>query len=115
LHRQRLEVYQQLGDPGGIASADWGLAQIDLTRKDYQSAFPRLTESFEIFGRLQRSDGIAAVGWALGQLLAAADQDDLARQVLSHALAAATMIGWTDLVQQISKLLNPPPQAGEQT
>ena len=72
-------------------------------------------ESFEILGRLQRPDGIAVVGWTLGQLLTAAGQADPARQVLSDALAAATMIGWTDLAQQISKLLNPPPDAGEQT
>jgi len=115
LHRSRLEVYRQLGDPEGIASADWGLAQIDLAREDYQSAFPRLTESFEILGRLQRPDGIAAVGWPLGQLLTAAGRADQARQVLSDALAAATTIGWTDLAQQITKLLNPPPEAKEQT
>ena len=114
LHHNQLEAYKQLGDLDGIASADWGLAQIDLMRKDYQSAFPRLMESFEIFGRLQRPDGIAAVGWPLGQLLTAAGQADQGRQVLSDALAAADMIGWTGLVQQISKLLNLPPDAGEQ-
>ena len=110
LHRDRLEVYKQLGDLEGIAKADWGLAQIDLTRKDYQSALPRLMESFEILVRLQRPDGIATVGWPLGQLLTAAGQADLARQVLSAALSAATMIGWTDLAQQINRLLNPPPK-----
>jgi hypothetical protein len=30
--------------------------------------------------------------------------------VLSDALAAATKIGWTDLAQQITELLNQPPQ-----
>jgi hypothetical protein len=39
----------------------------------------------------------------------------MGRQVLSDTLAAADMIGLTDLAQQISKLLNPPPEAGEQT
>jgi hypothetical protein len=72
-------------------------------------------ESFEILGRLQRPDGIAAVGWTLGQLLTAAGQADQGRQVLSDALAAATTIGMSDLAQQISTLLNPPPEAGAQT
>jgi hypothetical protein len=50
------------------------------------------------------------VGWTLGQLLMAAGQADLARQVLGDTLAAATKIGWTDMVQPISELLSPRPQ-----
>jgi hypothetical protein len=40
----------------------------------------------------------------------AAGQDRQARQVLEASLAAAAKLGWTDLAQQISELLNPPPQ-----
>ena len=86
------------------------LARIDLVRQDFQSAFPRLVESFQIYGRLQRPDGIAGVGLALGQLLMAEGQPDQARDVLSDSLAAATKIGWTDGVQQINDLLNRPQQ-----
>jgi hypothetical protein len=50
------------------------------------------------------------VGWRLGQLLMTAGETDLARQVLGDALAAATKIGWTDVVQQINELLNLRPQ-----
>ena len=42
---------KQLGDLDGIAAATWGLAQIDLAREDYQSALPRLVESFQILRR----------------------------------------------------------------
>ena len=55
------------------------------------------------------------MGWTLGQLLIAAGQADQARQVLGDSLAAATKIGWTDLAQQISDLLDPPPEASEET
>jgi len=110
LQRKRLEGHKQLGDLAEIAAADWDLAQIDLTRQDYQSAIPRLIESFQIFGHLQRPDGIATVGITLGQLLMAEGQTDLARQVLGDSLAAATKIGWTDRVQQINELLNRPSQ-----
>ena len=105
LQRKRLEVGKQLGDLDAIAAADWDLAVIDLEREDYQSALPRLMESAQINGRLQRPDGIAIVGSALGELLIAADQTDLARQVLSDSLAAATKMGWTDMVQEINELL----------
>ena len=115
LQHKRLEVNKQLGDLDGIAAATWDLAQIDLTREDYESAFPRLAESFQIFSQLQRPDGIAAAGLALGQLLIAAGQTGPARQVLSDSLAAATKIGWTDAIQQITELLNPPPSANEDT
>ena len=50
------------------------------------------------------------MGSTLGQLLMAAGQTDVARQVLGDGLAAATKIGWTDVVQQINELLNPPPK-----
>ena len=110
LQRQRLEVNKQLGDLDGIAAAGWDLARVDLEREDYQSALPRLIESFQIFGRLRRPDGIAIVGTELGQLLMAAGQADAARQVLGDSLAAAAKLGWTDMVQQINELLNPPPE-----
>jgi hypothetical protein len=115
LQRKRLEASKQLGDLDGIAGADWGLARIDLEREDYQAALPRLTESFQILGRLQRPDGIAVVGSTLGQLLIAEGQDGQARQVLQASLAAAGKLGWADLVRQISQLLNPPPQEGKGT
>jgi tetratricopeptide (TPR) repeat protein len=115
LQHKRLEANKQLGDLDGIAAADWDLAQIDLAREDYKAALPRLVESFQLLGRLQRPDRIATVGWPLGQLLMAAGQADPARQVLGDALAAATKLGWTGLVQQINELLNPQPPANEQT
>jgi tetratricopeptide (TPR) repeat protein len=115
LQRKVLEVNRQLGDLDGIATVSWDLAKIDLAREDDESALPRLMESFQIFGRLQRPDGIAAVGWALGQLLMAAGQTDLARRVLGDALAAATIVGWTDLAQQINELLKSAAAGNEKT
>ena len=108
-----LDVNRQLGDLDGIAAADWDLARIDLARENYQSALPRLVESFQINRRLQRPDGIATVGAPLGQLLMAAGQTDQARQVLEASLAAAAKLGWTDMVQRINQLLNPPLQIRE--
>src|ERR1019366_1833661 len=115
LQGKRLELCKKLGELDGIASTDWGLAQIDLAREDHQAAFPRLVESFQILGHRQRPDGIAVVGLALGELLLAAGQADQARQVLGDSLAAATKIGWTDAIQRISELLNPPAPANEGT
>ena len=51
---------------------------------------------------------------ALGQLLLAAGHADQGRQVLEDALAAATKIGWTDMVRQIIELLQSQP-ADEET
>ena len=76
---------------------------------------PRLLKSFQINSQLQRPDGIAAVGSALGQLLLAAGQAAPARQVLEAAMAAAAKIGWADMARQISQLLRsqPPPSTEE--
>ena len=105
LQGRRLEYYKQLGDLVGIAAAEWGLARVDLARRDIRSALPRLVRSFQIFGQLQQPNGIAAVGITLGQLLMAAGQTDRARQVLGDSLAAAAKIGRTDLVQRINEIL----------
>lgn len=48
------------------------------------------------------------MGMTLGQLLIAAGQADQARQVLDTSRAAAAKLGWSDMAQQISDLLNPP-------
>ena len=50
------------------------------------------------------------VGFDLGQLLIAAGQTEQARQVLTASLNAAIKIGRTELVQQISDLLDQAPQ-----
>jgi hypothetical protein len=59
LQRKRLELNRQLGNLDGIAGADFDLARIDLAREDYMAAIVRLAESFQIYGRLQKSDGMA--------------------------------------------------------
>ena len=115
LRDRQLQASKQVGDLDAVANADWALAQIDLDRENYRAALPRLIESFQINGRLQRPDGIAAVGVLLGQLLLAAGQAEDGRQVLEISLAAATKIGWTDTIQEINGLLNPPPAANEDT
>jgi tetratricopeptide (TPR) repeat protein len=113
LQGKRLEVHKQLGDLDGIASANWGLARIDLSRQEYLAAIARLIESFAINIQLQRPDGIAVVGSRLGELLLAAGQGDQGRQVLEAAMTAAAKIGWTDMARQISQLLQPQPQDQE--
>ena len=103
-----LPAFERLGD-NRSAAATWDLAQIDLARREYQAAFPRLVESFQIMRHLQRADGIATIGVTLGELLIAADHTDDGRQVLGESVAAAaTKIGNTGLAAEINQLLNPP-------
>jgi len=102
LQHKRLEANRKLADPHGIAAASWDLARIDLARQDYQGAFPRLAESFQISSGLQQPDGIPVVGITLGQLLLAAREPDQAHQVLSASLDAATKLGRSNMVHQIN-------------
>jgi hypothetical protein len=105
LQRTRLQVNERLGDLDGIAAANWDLAKIDLARQDYQSAYTRLTESFQILHHLQRADGIAVVGSVLGELLLAAGHADNALQVLEKSLAAAIKTDNADLTRRTNELL----------
>ncbi|GHJ09695.1 hypothetical protein TPA0907_40620 [Micromonospora humidisoli] len=115
LHRKRLQVHEQHGDLDSIASARWGLAQIDLTQQNYKSAVEHLDESLLILRRLQRADGIAIVGFTFGQLMASAGQIDQARQLWEISLAAAEKIGATALIEQIREYLgNLSDESGQQ-
>ncbi len=81
----------------------------------YVSAVPRLTESFQINRDLGRPDGLTSAGIPLGGLLMAGGQIELAREVLGESLAAATQLGWTDVAQGISELLDSLPSETEET
>jgi tetratricopeptide (TPR) repeat protein len=105
LQQRRLEVNERLGDLDGIAAASWSLARIDFARDDVEAATPRLVAAFEIFDRLQRPDGIAVVGDALGQVLLAEGRTDAARQVLQVSRQAAAKLGDAELIQHLTALL----------
>jgi tetratricopeptide (TPR) repeat protein len=106
LQLKRLEVNKQLGDMAGIAATTWDLAQIDLSRQDFDAAMPKLISSFQLLLKLQRPDGIAVVGATLGQLLLAAGEREQARQALQASRAAAAEIGFADIVDLLDELLN---------
>ncbi|MEU5294058.1 CHAT domain-containing protein [Streptomyces umbrinus] len=106
LQLKRLEVNEQLGDMDGIAAANWDLARIDMSRQELAAAAPRLVTSFQLLLKLQRPDGIAVVGAALGQLLLAAGERGQARQVLQTSRAAAAKVGLADVVDRLDELLN---------
>ncbi|WFE64408.1 CHAT domain-containing protein [Micromonospora sp. WMMD714] len=105
LHLKRLKIHEHQGDIDAIASARWGLAQIDLARQNYRSAEEHLAESFRILRHLQRPDGTAVVGLRFGQLLAALGKQEEARQVLEISLLAAKKISATGLQERISEAL----------
>jgi hypothetical protein len=64
-----------------------------------------MVESLKFLKQLRRPDGIAVVGFTLGQLLMAAGRADEARDVLADSRAAAVKMGMTDRVRQIDDLL----------
>ncbi|WP_405628282.1 tetratricopeptide repeat protein [Streptomyces sp. NBC_00016] len=105
LQLKRLRVNEQLGDMDGIAATNWDLARIYLDREDFDAATPRLVTSFELFLKMQRPEGIAAVGTVFGQFLLAAGARGQAQQVFQASRTAAAKIGHADAVDQLDELL----------
>ncbi|MEU1886336.1 tetratricopeptide repeat protein [Micromonospora rifamycinica] len=101
LHHKRLQAHEKHGDLDSIASARWGLAQIDLAQQKHQSAAKHLEKSLQILRHIQRPDGIAVVGLTFGRLLAEEGQQDEARQLWEASLAAAEKIGAVNLIEKI--------------
>jgi hypothetical protein len=83
----------------------WGLAQVDLARNDRRAAAPRLVAAFDIFNQLERPDGIAIVGEALGRLLRDQGRGDEAGEVFRIGLAAAAKVGPDGLARRLRSLL----------
>jgi tetratricopeptide (TPR) repeat protein len=106
-----LEVARKLGDLPGIAATIWGLAQIDLARKDYEAAIPRLVEAFQIFTLLRQPHQTVLAGLSLGQLLKAMGETEEALRILGESLDAARKLGLKDMVEDIGKLIDSLPIA----
>jgi len=88
-----LPVMQQIQDMDSLAHIRFFCARIRLERSglqgdEGQTIIDELAESFTLFRKLQRVDGIAIVGSLLGQVLAAVGLRKEALTVLDHAAAA---------------------------
>jgi hypothetical protein len=93
LHEERLAIYRRLADADGVGATLWGLARLDLAERRIQDALPRIVEAYEIVSKLERAEGIAAIGTVLGQILAANDQPEDARLVLQRSAEMFLKLG----------------------
>ena len=75
-----------------------------LEQGEAQTIYEELTESFEIYQRLQRVDGVAAVGLALGQVLAMGRHPDEALTVLDDSATAFEKLQRTQEAKDVREL-----------
>jgi hypothetical protein len=109
LSEEALPSARKIGDVDLIASLLFLCAKSRLARDSLQpdevpALFSELKESFTLFKKLQRLDGIAAVGALFGQVLAAAERWDEALSVLDETATAYDRRDQTDLAAQIRAL-----------
>ena len=96
IHREeRLPTCEKLGDLDGKAHVLFSCAQLRLARAkgepkrdEIEAILNELGESFAILRKLERPDGVAAVGSLLGQVLAAGGATEPALKVLEEAAIA---------------------------
>ncbi len=104
--KERLPVAEAMQDTDSIAHVRLCCAQIRLGRDglekgEAQTIYEELAESFTLFKKLQRVDGIAHSGVLLGQVLAGGGHIDDALSVLAESAAAFEKIGVADQAAQI--------------
>ena len=109
MHVERLTVFEQIDDIGGIAHTRFASAQLRLGRGDHetggiQAIYEDLAHAFAILQKLQRPDGIAVVGMLLAQVLAMGGLRDEALQVLDAAEQGFRTLSNDAGVQQIEQL-----------
>jgi len=93
LYDRLLPNAQQMGDIDGIAHIRYSMAGIRLQRGDHQTGglqqiHDDLAESFDLWRKLSRPDGIGAAGELLAQVLAMRGQQGDALEVLDQAESA---------------------------
>jgi tetratricopeptide (TPR) repeat protein len=105
IQEERLKVNRQLGDAGGVAAAQWDIAQILLARDRIVDALPCLSESWALFEKLGRAEGIAVVGRQFGQILLAAGHRAEGRDVLDRSAQATRKLGRIAEAEQVEQIL----------
>ena len=106
---ERLPVAERMGDVESIAHIRFCCAQIRLQRGglekgERQTVVNELAESFALLKRLQRANGVAAVGPLLGQCLAAVGEVDEALAVLDESADAFERLKLLDQAGQVREL-----------
>ncbi|MEB3156344.1 MAG: CHAT domain-containing protein [Cyanobacteriota bacterium] len=106
---ERLPVAVAMKDIDSIAHIRLCCAQLRLQRGgldqgEGQAIVGELSESFKLYLKLRRADGIAMAGWLLGQILAAIHHADEALMVLEAAAAAFEQLKHEDGVRRVREL-----------
>jgi len=106
LHKERLEVYEKLGDRRGAANALWSIALLDIGKERYDSALELLTESYDILLKLELLDGICHVGLTLGKLLCSMGQNARGMEVLRRSEQGFLKLGRKDMAQKAQSIID---------
>jgi hypothetical protein len=88
-----LPIAKKIKDLDSIAHIRFSCAQIRLNRGgvergEIQEIYEELAESFALFLKIQRLDGIAYAGMLLGQVLAIGGNSEEALKILDESAAA---------------------------
>ncbi|MGE0680185.1 MAG: CHAT domain-containing protein [Candidatus Binatia bacterium] len=107
---ERLPTALVMQDLDSIAHIRFSCAQIRLSRREtwqseLQTIYEELAESFAIYQKIQRIDGIAVVGQLLGQILAMGGLRDEALTVLEQSARAYEKMQQTSQAEQVRALL----------
>ena len=106
---ERLPIAEATKDLDSIAHIRFSCAQLrlncgDLKQEDAQTIYDELAESFAIWQKLQRADGVAIAGWMLGQILAMGSQPDEALTVLDQSAMAFERMQQTPQAEKVRDL-----------
>jgi tetratricopeptide (TPR) repeat protein len=105
LHQEALATCEALGHPEGKANSLWSIAQIEIQQGKHQEGFQHLAESYAIYLKLGRLDGICVVGLDLGWLLCAAGQREKGLDILARSRDGFRKLGRQRQAEAAEKLI----------
>ncbi len=105
LQNQKLGIARELGDFGEQAVALWDLAQIELQRENHKAALPYLSESYSLFLKTGRLEGICAEGLYLGQFACMAGQTEEGLSILKRSRDGFRKMGMMDRAEETEMII----------
>ena len=92
-HEESLDTSRRCGNASGIAGALWDISQIDMEEKNLEAATARIVEAYSIVVEIDETEGIAAIGKALGLILALRGQLEEGLEILHRSAEMYKKLG----------------------
>ncbi|EFL50933.1 conserved hypothetical protein [Solidesulfovibrio fructosivorans JJ]] len=105
LQIKRLKINRKLNDKIGISASLWSIAKILLEKDQKKAVLYIISKAYKIATDMGTTDGIATIGYTLGELLVRGGKHEEGIDVLQRSIAGFRHLGREEEAQKTEALL----------